>query len=104
VISADGRYVAFSSTSTNLVTGPDANGAGEDIYLQEIVSRSIRRVSVDNNGTQSSTGASFIASISEDGRYVAFSSSAPLDSRAKPPRTFVYVRDTAQNTTTMVAP
>lgn len=77
-ISRDARIVVFSSTATNLSAASDANGAGEDIYLFDRESRAIERISVTLNGQQSSGGSSVGPSISGDGRYVAFASSADL--------------------------
>jgi Tol biopolymer transport system component len=72
-ISADGRYVAFSSSATNLVPG-DMNGF-EDIFLRDRQNGTTERVSVDSIGTQGG-GISYSPSISADGRFVAFASDA----------------------------
>jgi Tol biopolymer transport system component len=72
-ISADGRYVAFSSNANNLVSG-DTNGT-DDIFVYDTVANTPRRVSVDDNGTQGNY-LSYISSISADGSYVAFMSVA----------------------------
>ncbi len=72
-ISADGRYVAYESTFTNLVSG-DTNGQ-RDIFVYDTVANTTRCVSVSSNGTQSNA-ASYHPSISANGRYVAFSSNA----------------------------
>jgi Tol biopolymer transport system component len=72
-ISADGRYVAFESDATNLVTG-DTNDR-EDIFVYDRQTDTIERVSVDGSGIQGNEG-SFNPSISSDGRYVAFESYA----------------------------
>jgi len=79
-ISADGRYVAFESTATNLVTG-DTNGAefiedGRDIFVHDRTTGETTRVSVASDGTQSSGGASYECCLSADGRYVTFGSRA----------------------------
>jgi hypothetical protein len=74
-ISANGRYVAFSSAATNLVENAPA---GHQIYLRDTCagaegscSPSTRIVSIDANGAL--TGAeSFLPSISASGRFVAF--------------------------------
>jgi len=68
-ISGDGRYVAFSSEATNLVTG-DSNGQG-DIFVHDRDTGITERVSVDSSGTQANDD-SFFPSITDDGRYVAF--------------------------------
>ena len=78
-VSADGRFVAYASDADNLVAG-DTNGA-DDIFLRDTCfgatgcTPSTIRVSVADDGTQ---GDSFsgLPSISADGRFVAFISSA----------------------------
>jgi Tol biopolymer transport system component len=72
-ITPDGRFVAFGSYATNLVPG-DSNGTA-DVFVRDLVSGTITRVSVSSNGTEAN-GLSGSPSISSDGRYVAFSSSA----------------------------
>ncbi|MPV87021.1 hypothetical protein GCU85_09820 [Cardiobacteriales bacterium ML27] len=72
-ISADGRYVAFTSTATNLVAG-DTNG-NTDIFVHDTQTGVTTRVNVDSVGTEGDNG-SYNPSISADGRYVAFYSSA----------------------------
>jgi hypothetical protein len=72
-ISADGRYVTFNSTATNLVEG-DTNGVS-DIFVHDRVTGDTNRVSVASNGRQGNDG-SYWSSISADGRYVAFASNA----------------------------
>jgi WD40-like Beta Propeller Repeat len=73
-ISADGRYVAFSSEADNLVKG-DTNGVA-DIFVHDRKTGETQRVSVASDGTQGNNGAGPGASVSADGRYVAFNSSA----------------------------
>ena len=72
-ISADGRYVAFASYATNLVSG-DSNGKS-DIFLKDLQSGAIERVSVATGGAQANQSCGS-PSVSADGRYVAFESSA----------------------------
>jgi Tol biopolymer transport system component len=72
-LSRDGRYVAFSSDATNLVTG-DTNGA-TDVFVHDRTRGTTSRISVADGGTQAN-GPSGGASISGNGRYVAFSSTA----------------------------
>jgi Tol biopolymer transport system component len=72
-ISADGRYVAFRSDSSNLVSG-DTNGTW-DIFRHDIQTGITTRISLDSSGTQGNS-RSYFPSISADGRYVAFSSGA----------------------------
>lgn len=72
-ISPDGRYVAFSSTASNLVPG-DTNGE-IDVFVHDRQTGETTRVSVASDGTQGNN-YSYAPSISADGRYVAFSSGA----------------------------
>jgi hypothetical protein len=68
-ISADGRYVAFSSGATTLVPN-DTNGT-TDVFVRDVVAGTTERVSVTSSGTEVSD-PSYTPSISNDGRYVAF--------------------------------
>ncbi|MEI6501627.1 MAG: Ig-like domain-containing protein [Armatimonadota bacterium] len=70
-ISADGRYVAFSSYATNLVAG-DFNHAN-DVFIRDRTAGTTTRVSLTNSGTQASLYSDY-PSISADGRYVSFDS------------------------------
>jgi Tol biopolymer transport system component len=72
-ISDDGRFVAFTSYASNLVTG-DTNSM-QDIFVYDRQTGSIHRASVANGGTESND-SSDSASISGDGRFVAFTSNA----------------------------
>ena len=72
-ISSDGGYVTFMSDATNLVAG-DTNGF-RDVFVHDLATHRTERVSVDSSGTQANAG-SFSPSISSEGRYVAFDSSA----------------------------
>ncbi len=77
-ISADGRFVAFSSGATNLVPS-DTNGL-VDVFLRDRVAGTTSRISVGATGVQAVGGGdsdgSRGPSISADGRYVAFESEA----------------------------
>ena len=75
VISADGRYVTFTSDATNLVAG-DTN-LEMDAFVYDRNTDTMERVSVDADGIEGDTGASRDStSISSDGRYVAFISAS----------------------------
>src|SRR5260221_244418 len=74
-ISADGRFVAFQSAASNLVAG-DTNGR-LDIFVRDRRSGTTERVSVATDGTQGNDNSGdWGLSISADGRFVAFISSA----------------------------
>jgi hypothetical protein len=73
VISGDGRYVAFDSTASNLVTG-DTNGF-RDIFVHDLQTGTTELLSVDSSGTQANHDSTD-AYLSVDGRYLAFASFA----------------------------
>jgi len=73
-LSADGRYVVFSSTATNLVP-KDTNGL-RDVFVHDRQTGLTTRVSVDSAGNEANGEAGDHFSISADGRYVAFDSPA----------------------------
>ena len=72
-ISGNGRFVVFSSASTNLVTG-DTNGV-QDIFLRNIENSSTSRVSINSTGLQGNSDSDN-PSVSDDGKYVTFMSNA----------------------------
>ena len=74
-ISADGRFIAFVSTATNLVSGV----SGQQIYLHDTqpLNGQTTLVSKDGLGNPASAGSSNISpTISADGRFIAFVSNA----------------------------
>jgi archaellum component FlaF (FlaF/FlaG flagellin family) len=100
-ISADGRFVAFTSVASNLVAG-DTNGVG-DIFVRDLGSGQTSRVSVGRRGAQGD-GLSSLASISGDGRYVAFvSAAANLVKGDTNNADDVFVHDRATGRTTRVS-
>jgi len=96
-VSADGRFVGFASAGNDLVDG-DTNGA-VDVFLRDMVAGTTTMVSATqtgapgdlSSGLNSSSGAH---EISDDGRYVAFTSNAtnlvPTPNNSKQQ---VYVKD-----------
>ena len=72
-LSADGRYVVFESSATNLVAGDTNNIA--DIFLRDTVAGTTTRLSLAWNGAEAND-FSGNAHISADGRYVTFYSAA----------------------------
>jgi Tol biopolymer transport system component len=72
-ISADGRYVAFTSDADNLVSG-DTNAA-LDVFVRDRLLGTTELVSVGMGGAIGNAD-SYVPRISADGRYVAFESIA----------------------------
>lgn len=75
VISGGGRYVAFTSAATNLVAGQGAT-TNVNIFRRDLQTATTVLVSVSTNGVDAANGDCSSPAISQDGRYVAFLSSA----------------------------
>ncbi|MFI0843310.1 beta strand repeat-containing protein [Mesorhizobium sp. IMUNJ 23232] len=101
VMSADGRYVVFQSTATNLVGG-DLNGFF-DVFLRDTVTGTTTLLSTATGGTQGNNVSS-VAAITDDGRFVFFNSTATNlvggDTNAA---LDVFMRDTLTGVTTRVS-
>jgi hypothetical protein len=81
-VSSNGRFVAFASTSTNLTS--TSNRGVQQIYLRDTCTLapsgcapSTTIVSVDSSGTPFA-GSSSLPAISDDGRFVVFSTQVAL--------------------------
>jgi Tol biopolymer transport system component len=101
-ISANGRFVAFSSRGKNLVEG-DRNDT-DDIFLRDRKRGETTRISVSSDGTEANDTSLFYPSISPNGRFVAFTSWAsnlvPGDENGH--YEDVFVRDRKRGETTRV--
>ncbi len=100
-ISADGLFVAFQSSASNLVIG-DTN-ARADVFVRDRQSGTTERVSVDSAGAQGNLD-SWYPSISADGHFVAFFSfSSNLVAGDTNAHEDVFVRDRQSGTTERVS-
>jgi uncharacterized repeat protein (TIGR01451 family) len=68
-ISADGRFVVFSSFADNLV--PEPQSSGLQVYLRDRATGTIERITEDAAG-EPGDGSSVAPTVSLDGRFVAF--------------------------------
>jgi Tol biopolymer transport system component len=109
-VSADGRFVAFSSMAPSLVpgAGPECVGrrSGRQtcfVFVRDRVAGATSRVSVGATGEQAN-GDSGLPAVSASGRFVAFESAAsnlvPGDTNAE---SDVFVHDRATGSTTRVS-
>jgi Tol biopolymer transport system component len=73
IMSADGRFVVFTSWASNLVPN-DTNGTF-DVFVRDLQTGATSRANVASDGSQASGGA-VASSISANGRFVAFFSDA----------------------------
>jgi hypothetical protein len=102
-MSDDGRFVAFDSIASNLVPG-DNNGA-LDVFLRDRSAGTTTRISISTRGAQGNCD-SFISlgGISDDGRYVAYSSCADnLVPHDRNGAFDVFLRDTVAGTTQLIS-
>jgi Tol biopolymer transport system component len=95
-VSADGRHVAFNSCADNLVAA-DTNG-GDDVFVRDRLAQATLRVSSAMAGGQDH-GALVDSTISGDGRYVAFATSAALVPEDSNGATDVFVHDRSSGLT-----
>src|SRR5206468_7609555 len=110
-ISADGRFVAFESEASDLVT--DDTNFNADVFVRDLKAGKTTMASVNiagTNGGNDNSGGFRVPVMSIDGRFVAFESDASdlvandtngLGSRN--PVSDVYVRDLNTGTTTLVS-
>jgi Tol biopolymer transport system component len=100
-ISADGRYVVFSSDATNLVANKTT--IFRDIYVHDRLTGTTERVNLSSDETEAN-GNTFIAHISGDGHFVTFNSLASnLVSGDTNFLTDIFVRDRVNGTTERVS-
>ena len=103
-LSADGRYIAFRSQSTNLI--PEDTDIFTDILVYDHVTKDISLASVSSTGEKgNSTIGSGFPAISGDGRYVTFSSGASnlVDQVVGGINTQVFVHDRHTGKTALVS-
>lgn len=101
VISADGRFVAFETTSSELV--PDDTNLKTDVFVHDRATATTTRVSVDSAGGQGN-GESRGPALSADGRLVAFMSwSSNLVAGDTNSALDVFVKDTITGQTERVS-
>jgi len=98
----DGRFVAFRSTSTNLVTGTTSNLF--HIYVRDLQSGTTVLADASTNGIATTDSYDAMPKLSADGRYVAFDSPdgklVALDNNTAED---VFVRDTTLGTTELIS-
>jgi Tol biopolymer transport system component len=100
-ISASGRFVAFTSTASNLVSG--AGKPIQNVFIRDLQTGRTALVSVGRKGAAANSWSSN-PSLSGNGRYVSFDSAAsnlPASPRSHVPQ--VYARDTIAHRTSIVS-
>jgi pimeloyl-ACP methyl ester carboxylesterase len=98
-ISTSGRYIVFSSPSTNLVPGPIPSFS--HVYVKDMDTGAVVRASVNSSGAPANANTA-TASISGNGRFVVMSNaSTNLSPLATNGTGQIYVRDLDLETTTL---
>ncbi len=95
-ISSDGRFVSYESIASDLVAN-DNNGLS-DIFVHDRTTGNTSRVSVSSSGEESNAFSDY-ATISDEGRYITFSSAASnlvIDDNNGASDIFVHDRTTGQ--------
>jgi Tol biopolymer transport system component len=100
-ISADGRFVAFTSDAMNL--SPDDGDTTSDVYVRDLQTNTTTLVSRASGVAGAKGRLSFAPAISADGRFVAFYSFTRLSPDDGDAIFDAYVRDLQTNTTTLAS-
>lgn len=102
-VTSDGRYVAFNSSATNLVTSPGSQVDQNQVYVWDRTTNATVAVSVNNSGAFASE-SSYYPIISASGRHVTFWSNAGNLGDGNTNFSYhCYVRDLQLNTTVRAA-
>lgn len=103
-ISSTGRFIAFVSRASNLFGGTDAN-AQADVFVRDMTGGLTELVSTPDGDTLTTgAGTSTEPSISANGRFVSFTSTAPnLIASDINNQSDVFLRDTTADTTVLVS-
>lgn len=105
-LSRNGKYAAFESDATDLGPATTDGNNGGDVFLVELATGAVELVSLNAVGDGTGDSGSGTPSVSDDGRYVAFVSSATnlqtaiTDDNGQPD---VFVRDMQTGTTVLVS-
>lgn len=106
-LSGDGRYVAFTSYATNLVTNQSDANAESDVFVFDRTAGTLQLVShTPGSSTTTGNGRSSSPGISSDGAFLAFNGPASdlvanvIDSNGKDD---VFLHDRAAGTNTVVS-
>jgi len=101
MISADGKYAVFQSYASNLVS--DDNNEKDDIFLCNLQSHAIERVSISSNGDQADR-MSYSAAVDGNGSHVVFQSQATnLVTNDHNDASDVFLRDIQKRTTVRIS-
>jgi len=75
-VTPDGKFVVFLTTANNIAAPGVDPGSSGDVFVRNTSTNTTAVVSLNSAGTTTGNDASSAGSISADGRYVAFLSTA----------------------------
>ncbi|MEO6196239.1 MAG: hypothetical protein ABIS20_24725 [Thermoanaerobaculia bacterium] len=75
-ISADGRFVVFSSVATNLAAGQTGPAGAVNVFVFDRAAGDVTLVSHAAGSATAATGSSYTTALSADGRWIVFRSAA----------------------------
>ncbi len=99
-ISADGRYVVFTSFASDAVAG-DTNGDG-DVFLRDRTTTNTTRVSLDESSNQLAQSSN-AGTLTSNGKYVLFRTQSAVTSEDTNSLMDVYLKDLSTNIVTLVS-
>lgn len=106
-VSADGRYIAYTTEATNLVTdsGPLCFGGGKctNIILHDRYLHSNKHVNRNTLGLRIDASPYEAPAVSADGRFVAFQSKSSISLGDENDTYDILIRDTVANVTRLVS-
>jgi VCBS repeat-containing protein len=110
-VTPDGKWVVFDTRASTFAG--DADGNNPDVYIKNTLTGELRLVSTDSNGNKllqvgnlgqgMGVAGSFGATISDDGRYVAFTTSTKGTAADTNTGYDVYLKDLVTGTLTLVS-
>ncbi len=102
-LSADGRFVAFVSSATDLVSAP--SGTNSQVFVRDMVNGITRQASVEAGEATNAFYYFTSPGLSDDGRFVVFERDEIDDPSpwATPVNSDVFLRDMEAQTTTLVS-
>ena len=100
-LSPDGRYVAFASRGTNLVTS--GTDGVKNVYLRDLKAGTTTLVSMATNSGQEHFDRGGPLTVSRGGRYVVFTALEMLTPDDHNNASSVFVRDTVAGTTSVAS-
>ncbi|HEY1117748.1 MAG TPA: hypothetical protein VGE43_08590 [Acidimicrobiales bacterium] len=89
LLSADGRFLAVQTLASNVSTVPDA-GSDYDVFVLDRATGAVELISTQAGGTAGANDDSYLYGMSDDGRVIAFTSTATDLVASLPPADHTY--------------